>query len=223
MKIIVGVIASPGEYYDQAEIIWRSYMNCNSNVKSYFIKTDKTDAILENDVNTFVCKNTNESIDNLLKKTIHFMKWALESDLEWSYLLRTNLSSLFHWENVLKTLNENSEYDIIASKENYGTISFPSGCGMFLSRKLVKEICYISETLLTLKNYNDDVVLGIAITQLGYNYNNWKNIRYNHITNDTNLETKSMHLRCKIENTDMNTRKTKEIPMMYKWIRYWYP
>jgi len=222
MKIIVGAIASDGVYYNEAQSIWRQFMDVHPSVTSFFIK-GTSEGTTKEDLQTFTC-DIPETFENIFKKTIEFMKFALMHNNEWVFLLRTNVSSLFHWDNVLAMLEENAEYDVVANKKYHGYICFPTGCGMFLSRKVVEAICNVPEEQLdTLaKRYNDDVILGILIQTLGF-ASNFKDVGYNHIHETTLIDSTSCHLRCRIDNATDETRRQIEIPMMHKWIQHWYP
>ena len=82
-----------------------------------------------------------ETKNDIIRKTIHFFKYI--KDKPYDYLLRTNLSSFFNFPLLVKMIEKNTKrHFVFASRQKFGAGAdvYPSGCGMVLSRDVVKEM-----------------------------------------------------------------------------------
>ena len=103
-KVILLIIASNGDGYDQFKEYWRSYMNRFSGVRSFFVYSDPSiisDMYVTNDSITH--RSTESLRPGILYKTIAAMS-VCSTLFEYDYILRTNLSSFIHIPRLLKYL-----------------------------------------------------------------------------------------------------------------------
>ena len=229
MKLVVGVIATDNDDYQKnAQSVWKQYMHKNPNIKAFFLKFDNNKPNKSFVDDTFYChlNNDTETIETMVLKSLEFMKVMLEDD-SWDYMLRTNLSSVFHWDRVLSLLHQNSHFDVIANNVTppfpnaWSVPIIPTGCGMFLSRKAVNGIVseWLKDQVLLNFIHPDDVMIGILLGRAGFNV--IANYPFEVILPYMGINHRYFHLRCKMFN-EPHLRITYEIPMMEKWINTWY-
>jgi len=219
MKVVAVFIASDeNEYYKSAQVLCRKWIHNHPDVTSFFVKTHhRTGIVLNDDVFTTHLEGE-ESVSNIIIKTIECMRVLLGPEFEWDFLLRTNLSSIFHWGRTLQLLSENSSFDVIAKVVDS---TFPTGCGMFLSRHAVR--CIVQKWDETgLRVGYDDCIIGDLLKLSGFPVSSWKNVEYHMTDPSTEIDHHSFHRRCKLscENDD---RVLRELPMIHKWVDAWYP
>ena len=213
-------------HYREAQNVCRSYMHRHPNVRSVFAKmttsTHPAADVLEGDVFTCTVPFV-EDASNMLAKSIQCMR-MLQRDAGWDYVLRTNLSSIFHWERTLAMLAENSTHDVIASIVYGGTDGFPTGCGMFLSRRAVAHILDAWDKLEhpILTTLLDDEYIGVLLRSEGASPLSWQHVDYHMTTPLTEIDSVSFHRRCKQIGMCAEERLAIEIPMMRTWIEAWY-
>jgi hypothetical protein len=153
--------------------------------------------------------NTSESyIPGILIKTIQTMDFV-NKNFVYKHILRTNLSSFFILENLLKTCYKLPDTNLYAGIiGNHSNILFASGAGYWMSKDIVEKIIANKNNI----DYNtlDDVAIGkllhsIRITPLP-RYDLDKNIPYD-------AEEKSIilneiiannHYHIRVKNTDNN-------------------
>lgn len=161
-KLLVLVLASDNRpIYQELQKLWRSYMHYDpEHVEVYFIKSDPDLNVpykIENDV---IWSKMNESLKpGILNKTLLSLEAMLPRLPEFTYVLRTNLSSFFIFPELLNFLQN-------APKKNYyaggsaGPEWWPSGCGFILSRNLVYLLIHHKGSLWDNASDYDDVLLG---------------------------------------------------------------
>jgi len=209
IKLIVLIIASDyPNHYIEMQNIWKKYMNSNTNIKSYFLKSkiDIQDNIVINEnENTIYVKNSESLIPGIFHKTIESIKYFLNlSDSHFDYIYRTNLSSLLNLDKM--------HYFIHNNKVNYGgfigyhnDIEFASGSGFFLSRDACE---YLIKNSIDINiEIPDDVLIGYIMNkkyQIDF-------INRNDITNEDNkipMDSNTIfHYRCKSNNEHASTVK----------------
>lgn len=184
MKIIILIIASDdADYYLKMQDIWKKYMNTNSNIKSYFIKFSnyiKEDVELDDFNNTIWIKGEETYIPGILDKTIKSYKYLIDNNIEFDYVLRTNLSTVVILDNLYEFLNENHiEYggspgilrkQILTNKIYCKELLliddsnkfYPFGTSILLSKNSI--ITLLSQNI----NYNiiDDVSIGLTLSKI---------------------------------------------------------
>lgn len=215
MKLIVGIIAHDAdEYVRRSQVLSRwSYRN----TESYFIKfgSDSTEKIVGT---TYYAPGLYpETVETAIIKVLYFMKYALTK--EWDFMLRTNLSSIFHWERVFEMLNTNNSFPVIG---NIVSNEFVTGCGMFLSRKVVQALVDLWSADENIELTYDDVLIGRMIQKCGFPVSTWKHTTYLHTNPSTDLHESDshFHIRSKL-GVDVDMRVRQEIPMMQKFVNYW--
>lgn len=163
-KLIVLIIASNGGVYDSLKNIWKKYMYLNNNIKCFFVygglkNCDKK--VLDNELH-FNIRET--YIPGILQKTIHAYKYVNET-YEYTHILRTNLSSFYVFDRLLKFIEKLSLdgcYSAVQGVAN--NIKFGSGAGFILSKDLVTNLVKNKDKL-NYKHY-DDVSIGQYFTQV---------------------------------------------------------
>ena len=215
MKLIVGIIAHDAdEYVRRSQAISRwAYRN----TESYFIKFG-TEPIEKVTGDTYYAPCLHpETVETAIIKVLYFMKYSLTK--EWDFMLRTNLSSIFHWERVFGMLTENSTCPVIG---NIVSNEFVTGCGMFLSRRVVQALVNLWTSGETIQLTYDDVVIGHMIQKCGFPVSAWKHTVYlhTHPNMDVHESDNHFHIRSKL-GTDITMRVRDEIPMMQKFVDYW--
>ena len=110
-KIIILIIASGGDGYDQFKEHWRSYMNKFSGVRSFFIYSDPTIVADMHVTNDSISHRSIESLrPGILYKTIAAMSVCSEL-FKYDYIVRTNLSSFIHIPRLLMYLDAQRLYE----------------------------------------------------------------------------------------------------------------
>jgi beta-1,4-mannosyl-glycoprotein beta-1,4-N-acetylglucosaminyltransferase len=115
-KVIVLIIASREPSYDQFTQCWREYMNSRDDIYSFFIYSDitiKYDFVVTRD--TITHKSAECNVPGIFLKTTASMKLC-ERLFDYDYLLRTNLSSFFHFPRMLSYLDKQSRTGFVASQ-----------------------------------------------------------------------------------------------------------
>lgn len=128
--ILVLVICTKGEYTSQKGV-WLE--NKAEGVDVYFV--EHCENVLETTLNdtTLLIPGT-ESLKNIIVKTVEALKYFLVEGHQFTYVLRTNMSSLWNFKNYLnylKTLPREKVYCGIVG--NYGNLKFVSGAGITFS------------------------------------------------------------------------------------------
>ena len=173
-KIIVLIAASDNHpAFIDLQNIWRAYMNLMpEHVEAYFIKGDtaiKAENVLIGD--TIYSKVNDNYKPGMLQKTVMSMEFLLDKIKQCDYVLRTNLSSFYHFPRLLAfldTLPETGCYCAQAftpshadvTPEYYG-VPFGWGAGFILSPDLVEMLVKGKQELLhDADKIPDDVKIG---------------------------------------------------------------
>ena len=110
-RVIILIIASGGEGYDQFKEYWSLYMNRFSGVRSFFVYSDPT---ISSDVyvtNDSISHRSLESLrPGILYKTIAAMS-TCSVLFKYDYILRTNLSSFIHIPRLLRYLDTQKRFE----------------------------------------------------------------------------------------------------------------
>ena len=115
--LVILIIASSNNKHEEIFTEnWKKYMNLYSNVKSFFIYGDET---IEHDIyvdeNKIVCKCKEEYIPGIFIKTVAAYKF-ISKKIKFNYMLRTNLSSVFHIPRLLQLLYTSPQTNFIAGR-----------------------------------------------------------------------------------------------------------
>lgn len=210
--IIILVIASHNNIYDNLLInYWIpfiKYINKHHiNIKVYLlfgnINKNKT-TILEKIQNNVIEYDIEESlIPCILKKTIMAYEYV-NSKYDYNKIIRTNLSSFFIIDNLIKLEKKLDNYNLYAGVIGiYINKKFCSGAGFWCSKDIIEYIIENKEKL----NYNipDDVAIGLLLqdklfTRLNrYDIINNINIIDKNTLLDTIIKEDYYHIRIKNE------------------------
>lgn len=160
MKIVVLVIAHDDPKYIQMQNIWRSFMNTEPNIKCYFLKhsRDVVKTTICDTSQTIFVPGEDSLIPGVLTKTMAAVDFLLHSSIEFDYILRTNLSSVWIMSK-LQQFVDTYQPEIACYPDPNPTMY--SGAGLLFHRKWWS---YLSENASKL-NYQipDDVEIGNAI------------------------------------------------------------
>jgi len=170
MDLIILVIASRGKIYDSlVENYWKyiiNYVNFKyNNIKIYLLYGNcNIDNININKDNILHFKDIKENLEpGILLKTIKAFEY-IDNKYKYDFILRTNLSSFFIIDNLIKLYNGFHKKMLYSGViGNYKNKSkFCSGAAFFLSRDVIKYILSNKNKI----NYNiiDDVSIGMLLS-----------------------------------------------------------
>jgi len=158
------VISSDTEpVYEKHREVWRSYMNKNPYIESYFIQYRDGPSGIEGDTFWLTGK---ESFQGIITKTIDSLKFFLNKD-SYDFIIRTNMSSLWNFKallSFLETLPKEGVYSGIIG--NYRGTQFASGSGFIMSIDVAK-LLINNRTIAESSNIIDDVDIGYTMNKLG--------------------------------------------------------
>ena len=167
---VILVIASRNRIYDQLiNVYWSKLIryvkkHYSDSIKIYLLFGKTNIKGLQIDPSdTIVCPCRETYIPGILKKTVYGLD-VIHKKHEYKYMLRTNLSSFFILDNLIKL------YKTLPEKEVYGGVvygnkkqTFVSGAAFWLSRDNVE---YIIQNHMKLdKSIIDDVAIGILMNK----------------------------------------------------------
>ena len=213
-KLILLVIANRSELYDKfVNIYWKKfieYTNKLGQIKIFLLYgNDNIEPFNDIKENIIQYNEKDSLIPGILKKTLYAFEY-INNNYEFDYILRTNLSSFFIYDKLIKlidtfsktkflsgplgptfiNLNNQEEYD---KKLDY----FVSGTAIILSKDLVSDIINKKNNL----NYSlfDDVAISNLlntnerINQKRYDITNFTRINKNILNNFFDEITKNNH------------------------------
>lgn len=186
MKIINLIIYSnTTDVYKPMFDILNKYYSNYKNIKTYFISFDNNNEKFKNndyylDNNLLIFKGIESLVPGVLNKTLKALHYCKE--FEYDYIVRTNISTIINYNNLIKYLEKNpinfyggGENNILSWNGGginddtwYGT-NFISGTSIILSKKCVNFI--IENENKIIKEIVDDVSLGILFRE---HYNKYK-------------------------------------------------
>jgi hypothetical protein len=160
----------PKKIYDQYILkYWKrlsEYIKLNhQNIKLYYLFGDIDIDDLELPEEDVLKFNIKESYDNIMLKTIEGLKY-IQSNYDYDYVLRTNLSTFLHIDNFLKilqyldTLNSNEIYAGPLMINHEMKHKFISGTSMIYSRDSIENNLLKNYNTLDFTPYSDDFELG---------------------------------------------------------------
>ena len=185
IKLLVLIIASSDRpLYGELEKLWRSYMHLDpEHVKAYFLKADPTLSV-DHQIIGDVCWSKSEATvkPGILRKTLTSMEALLPRIVkEYDYVLRTNLSSVYHFPRLLKFLQQLPRnrcyygYVHYISKELVdleqipvsNAFSLAEGSGYILSPDVVSLLVEHKEEIWDKTWHFDDLVFGELLHRHG--------------------------------------------------------
>lgn len=226
-KILVLIIASDDQpVYREMQNLWRSYMHLDpDHIEAYFLKGDPDlpyPTLIQSDV--LYCKTAESLKPGILNKTLLAMEHFLPRLHEFSYVLRTNLSSFYIFPRLVEFAKTQPPAPLTCYALPYyiHTLVFPSGSGFLMSPDLVEQLLAKKETLDYL--YPDDMAIGFFLQNEGLP------IHYSHRTDFTSLDNWKLykdqipssvfHIRVKNDNPDR--RASDEIYIQKQLIKMFY-
>lgn len=154
-KLIVLIIASNGPEYSKFQAIWYKYMNRFPEIKCFFLFGADQEILYKD--NSIVTEFKESLIPGVLDKTLHGFEY-INSNFTYDYLLRTNLSSFYRFDLLLRLLEKNRSNYVFAVIGYESRIPFPSGAGFILSPDVVELI--VKHKAEVNRDIIDDVSIG---------------------------------------------------------------
>jgi len=174
MNILILIISDDSSlnYKDNKEV-WRSYMNMRSNIHCYFVESIMDDSkvypYIEN--NTIYFKGE-EGRKNILIKTINSMEYFMNSGVQYDFIVRTNLSSVWDFDVLTAYISSLPTEKIYAGSigpfytpdNSRVWFYFIGGMGIIMSNDICK---LIIENRIAAESFNiiDDIDIGYALSQ----------------------------------------------------------
>lgn len=216
LKTLILIITTDDQpFYREAQKIWTGYMNSDpEHFEAYFIRANPDlGTPFEISKNNLTVKTQESLVPGILNKTILSLE-ALEPRLgEFDYVIRTNLSSFFPFDNLRKYLSRLPRENCYAGISLYQNkslglpadldiVPFVSGAGIILSKDLAGKMIRDHQALERYKTeMPDDVFIGLfyqkhQITPIPAQrwdyptYEGW--VKYNH-----KIEDYAYHFRAK--------------------------
>lgn len=162
-KILVLILASDElPVYRELQDIWKAYMHLDpEHIEAYFIKADsqlREKTKIEEDI--LWTQTAENLIPGVLNKTLLSFESFLPRIGEFSYVIRTNLSSFYSFPRLLSYLSSLPSTNCYAAFQGiYEGFPFGAGAGILLSPDLVEMLVERKQELWD-HHYQDDVVIG---------------------------------------------------------------
>lgn len=206
-KLIILIIASPGEHYDIFKEVWEGYMNRFSDVKSFFLYSDEnlgSQIVVKDNSITHKFKEWYEP--GILYKTIAGMKHCTEN-YTYEFMLRTNLSSFFIIPRLLNFLElaKKTGYALAIQNVFREDVKFLSGAGFILSKDIIENllnIVYEKPSIFTeeLLSYPDDVAISQIVGKMEFvTFSDMSRYDCNDLLVLTDIDNSIFHIRNKTE------------------------
>lgn len=211
MKVLILILSSPGinDIYTLHKDIWEQYMNSNPDIDCYFMEY-KSDEVPENESivvkgNTIYIRGVESLHPGCFNKTIDCFDFfrknkdnnkvdtnnkPLKSLYDYDYIIRTNLSSLWNFNALIKhleTLPKNGTYS--GFRGYHDNITFASGAGMVMTPDIV-ELVITHRKIAESYDYMDDVIIALILSKFNissipakrtdlYSMNMFNNFKFN--------------------------------------------
>ena len=161
IRTIILIIASNDKpIFENGRKIWKKYMNVNPNIKVFFVYGKLEKPLL--DVNTehdLIYPEIEENYPLLIKKNMEAMKY-IQSTYDYTYLIRTNLSTFWDFFNLEKHLS------VLPTQNCYSGTFYPtfiSGTDIILSKDNVSKL--LDNEKLINEQLPDDVAIGNVLKE----------------------------------------------------------
>jgi len=185
MKVLVLILASNSEDFNQFEELWRKYMKIDSDFECYFIKADPTITNTTEERDNTIFVKTLELYENIFYKSQQALKYFENRISEFNYIFRTNLSSFIvfsKYKNWLHTLPTYGVYNgsiLWCSKHIYA-----SGCGFTITPDIAKLFIESDKKQILL----DDITYGIICKENNIQVSSapLNNINFNNLESELN-------------------------------------
>jgi len=157
MKVLVLILASNSDDFNQFQTLWRKYMNLDETFECYFVKADPniSEDVIKEDDTLFV--KTEELYCNLFYKSQKAFQYFNDVLDNYDYIFRTNLSSLIVFSKYKKWLDTLPKVGLYNGSILWaGKYVYASGCGFTCTPDVIK----IFNSTVTTQIYLDDVTFG---------------------------------------------------------------
>lgn len=199
MKVLVLILASDSEDFNEFQELWRSYMNLDSDFTCYFIKADPNISEDVACIDDTLYVKTLELYENIYYKTHKAFQYFRPCLDEFDYIFRTNLSSCIIFPKYKKWLEQLPKEKVYNGSICWaGQYIYASGCGFTCSPDVIR----IFNATVSEQVYLDDVTFGkicmennIQVTSAPLNH-----IHMDDLENELhwfNSFDKAFHFRCK--------------------------
>jgi hypothetical protein len=157
MKVLVLILASDSDNYNQFQELWRKYMNLDKDFECYFIKANPNISEDVIQINDTIYVKTLELYENIFYKTQKAFQYFNSRLNEFDYIFRTNLSSCIIFSKYKKWLNTQPKENLYNGSILWaGPYIYASGCGFTCSPDVIR----IFNNTTTQQIYLDDVTFG---------------------------------------------------------------
>jgi hypothetical protein len=213
MKVLVLIISDESsQVYIEHKKIWLKYMNLNPSFDCFFIEyhPEKNYIIEEN---TIFIKGVESYHPGIREKTIDCFKYFLNCDINYDYIIRTNLSSLWNFKALstyLETLPKEGVYSGVIGDCH---VKYASGSGFIMTPDVVHKIVE-NRNLCNEMNFIDDVDIGYLLKKINiFPFPNSRtDILDNHTLNNFKYENNIYHYRMRFnENRNDEILATKKV------------
>lgn len=170
IKLLILILASDDyPVYCELQKIWRAYMHSDpENIEAYFIKADPnlpSDCLIDGDIVWLKCEECIKP--GIINKTImSFEHFLPRIGTEFTYVLRTNLSSFYILPRLLTKLKTYPRRSFYCSADS-GTSYTGSGAGYILSPDLVELLVNNKHHFLDNTSWYDDGLVGEFLNEKG--------------------------------------------------------
>ncbi len=241
MKILLLMLFSDSEIYNQMLEIQRNYIHQNNNIDAYFIAFNEEQTEEIQIIEDIIYVKGKETYTNILYKTLKSLEYIFNIfPIKYDFVVRSNISTIIHLNNLyqhflfmpkiniytggtLETLKWPLQpYEISSEKQcnknEYYGLKYIQGTSIILSRDVVKRILEEQHNI----EYDivDDVKLGLIIQK--YFPKIYENIEkmpmakvtYNHFQED------SIFIRNRSEERKLDTHRMREISTKFNNVKY---
>tara|TARA_B100000073_G_C23738889_1_gene573087 strand:+ start:1147 stop:2730 length:1584 start_codon:yes stop_codon:yes gene_type:complete len=221
IKLICAVIASKGGVYDQYKQLWLELIEKTriKNIKFVFLYNE-SDSIRIDGNDMYFPYHKEVLVPGAYIKTMMFYKYIIQNNIDFTHVLRCNLSSFFVFDKLVNDLETLPLNNLVYG--NNVDNKFPTGCGTVFSKDIIHNIV-AHEQLITPQIYNEyieDQCFGkilkyIDIPILNYDYVDFNPIDSNDI--NTLINKQHFHYRTKRDKTNEGPEIFKQL--LNKWYK----
>lgn len=170
--VVLVIASSDAPYYERHAAVWRAYMDRCPDVRAFFVRAAPGvpgGCRIEGDT-VAVASAAGERFDLILYKTVVALA-ALRERYDFDFAVRTNLSTLWVWDNLMRFLRCKDPRGYLAATfcRTHDGVVFPSGCGYVLGADLVDALLARAADPAVhadIAGLNDDVAVGVMMRGL---------------------------------------------------------
>ncbi len=171
MKVLVLIIDSDDQpVYEYCRNVLRSYMNLRKDVfDCFFIRGDpniSSSYQVDESKNLMVAKCRDSLVPGVLIKSILCLGYLYEPGKNYDYVIRTNLSTFWIWDRILKFIEDLPRTQAYIGVVNNINGVYASGAGFIMSQDIAKDL-YNNRDSINMNEHSDDVVIGRFFAKRG--------------------------------------------------------